>query len=98
MKRFYILKERGETQHFFCGQQFEAEPSDWKDWGYGIEMSFYHAECEELCKSFDTLEQSNAYWDLENEAMERSDNYAYNQMHLEDLYGCEGVDDMRNEY
>jgi hypothetical protein len=91
-KLFYILREKGETQYFFCGQQVEAEPNEVIDWGYGQELSYHQAEEIGFCKSFATLEEANTYWEDENEAMEGSDAYARRQMYLEDRYGYEGVD------
>jgi hypothetical protein len=96
MKRFYLFTVRGITDRFFCGNIYEALPTDTIK-THGHPMTFQEWADEGVCKAFDTRKQANDYSRNERIAMEDSNNYANRAMESEEVYGCEGVDDMRFE-
>lgn len=91
MKKFFLFTTRGITERFFCGNIYEANPSDTINY-HGIRMTFADCENQQLCKSFETRKEANAFSSAEQEAMEDSNEYAREAMFSEERYGCEGVD------
>ena len=61
-------------------------------------MSFEDCLEANFCMVFDTLKLANTCSRNEETAMNDSNNYANRAMECEEIYGCEGVDDMRFEF
>lgn len=91
MKQFFLFTERGMTDRFFCGNIYEALPTDTIRYN-GCPMPFSDCVELELCKVFNTRKEANAFSSAEQEAMEDSNEYAREAMEAEERYGCEGVD------
>ena len=91
MKKYYLFTQRGETDRFFCGNIYEALPSDEIRY-HGQFVSFSFCEEENLCKCFATRKEANAYSRIEERSMEESNEYARRAMYAAERYGCEGVD------
>lgn len=91
MKQFFLFTERGMTDRFFCGNIYEALPTDTIRYN-GYPMPFSDCVELELCKVFNTRKEANAFSSAEQEAMEDSNEYAREAMEAEERYGCEGVD------
>jgi hypothetical protein len=96
MKKFYLFTQKGITDRFFCGNIYEALPSDMIKI-YREVIDFETCVQSEFCKEFETRKQANEYSRMEEKNMEDSDNYASRAMECENVYGREGVDDMRFE-
>ena len=91
MKQFFLFTERGTTDRFFCGNIYEALPTDIIRFN-GCPMPFSDCVEMEFCKVFNTRKEANDYSRAEEEAMEDSNEYARQAMEAEERYGCEGVD------
>lgn len=90
-KLFYLFTERGMTDRFFCGNIYEALPTD--EIRYcGDLRTFGDLQEDGCCKVFDTRKEANAFSSQEEDAMQDSNEYAQKAMYAEEKYGCEGVD------
>ena len=95
MGKFFLFTERGTTGRFYCGNIYEALPTD-EIRVDGELISFEFAEEIERCKSFSTRKEANDFSRSEDEAMEESNNYANRAMRDEEIFGMEGVDNCLN--
>jgi hypothetical protein len=83
MKQFFLFTERGMTDRFFCGNIYEALPTD--EIRYHGDLRNF-ADCLEdgICKVFATRKEANTFSSTEQEAMEDSNEYARDAMYAEE--------------
>lgn len=85
MKRFYLFTEKGITGRYYCGNVYEALPSD-SIRVDGERMDFSFAEEIGRCKSFSTRKEANTFSAMEFNSMHEANEYARNAMREEDGY------------
>jgi len=96
MKKFFLFQCKGITDRFFCGNIYEAEPTDEIRY-HGQEMTFESCVNFGVCKEFNSRKEANIFSKNQEDLMEDSNNYANRAMHDEETFGCEGVDNCLND-